>query len=306
MGTRPAQRAWEALERLPVVSPQSTFRSNESRMSRPSQSRTPASLPPSSSSLWSKARQGSVFGRKACSRPCAMVRRTRCASHLRRGVDGVRTNRSPVCLRTRERPPDFLCLAKGLTGGCLPLAATLTTDRVYDAFLGEYHELKTFFYGHSYCENPLGCAAALASLKIFQEEDTLETLREKISLLRELLDGLGFSPTSAHSPMWLHRRNRNSERFRQALSMAESNGRPGVRRRAQARLLTRPILDHCPHAAFVHDPGQLQRAIDAIRRAIREVCEEPPRSPEAVVSCFWSVSLRKPPKSRGHRPRLQL
>ena len=153
--------------------------------------------------------------------------------------------------------PDFLCLAKGLTGGCLPLAATLTTERVYDAFLGEYHELKTFFYGHSYCGNPLGCAAALASLKIFQEEDTLETLREKISLLRELLDGLRASPQrQRHSPMWLHRRNRNPERFRQTLSMAESNGRPGVRRRAQARLAHSANPGHdCPHAAFVHDAG---------------------------------------------------
>ena len=90
--------------------------------------------------------------------------------------------------------PDFLCLAKGLSGGCLPLAATLTTERVFDAFLGEYHELKTFFYGHSYCGNALGCAAALASLKIFQEEDTLETLKGKISLLRELLESLRALP----------------------------------------------------------------------------------------------------------------
>jgi hypothetical protein len=64
--------------------------------------------------------------------------------------------------------PDFLCLAKGLTGGYLPLAATLSTERIYEAFLGDYHELKTFFYGHSYCGNPLGCAAAVANLQIFE------------------------------------------------------------------------------------------------------------------------------------------
>jgi adenosylmethionine-8-amino-7-oxononanoate aminotransferase len=62
--------------------------------------------------------------------------------------------------------PDFLCLAKGLTGGYLPMAATLTTPAVFDAFLGEYHEFKTFFHGHSYTANPLGAAAGLASLQL--------------------------------------------------------------------------------------------------------------------------------------------
>jgi adenosylmethionine-8-amino-7-oxononanoate aminotransferase len=66
--------------------------------------------------------------------------------------------------------PDFLCLAKGLTGGYLPMAATLTTQKVFDAFLGEYHEFKTFFHGHSYTGNQLGASAALASLAILQSE----------------------------------------------------------------------------------------------------------------------------------------
>ena len=86
--------------------------------------------------------------------------------------------------------PDFLCLAKGLTGGYLPLAATLTTSRIYEAFLGRYDELKTFFYGHSYTGNPLACAVALASLEIFREEDTLAWLQPKITLLSERLADL--------------------------------------------------------------------------------------------------------------------
>ena len=69
--------------------------------------------------------------------------------------------------------PDFLCLAKGLTGGYLPMAATLTTQAVFDAFLGEYHEFKTFFHGHSYTGNQLGAAAALASLEILQGKVSL-------------------------------------------------------------------------------------------------------------------------------------
>ena len=69
--------------------------------------------------------------------------------------------------------PDLMCVAKGLTGGYLPLAATLATERIYEAFLGEYAELKTFFHGHTYTGNPLACAAALATLEIFEREDTL-------------------------------------------------------------------------------------------------------------------------------------
>ncbi|QDU98295.1 adenosylmethionine--8-amino-7-oxononanoate transaminase [Lignipirellula cremea] len=79
--------------------------------------------------------------------------------------------------------PDFLCLAKGLTGGYLPLAATLTTDEVWNAFLGTYAESKSFFHGHTYCGNPLGAAAALASLRIFEQDRTLEQMQPKIARL---------------------------------------------------------------------------------------------------------------------------
>ncbi len=84
--------------------------------------------------------------------------------------------------------PDLMCIAKGITGGYLPLAATLTTHSVYAAFLGEHHELKTFFHGHTYTGNPLACAAALATLDVFESERTLERLAPKIALLGELLD----------------------------------------------------------------------------------------------------------------------
>ena len=73
--------------------------------------------------------------------------------------------------------PDFLCLAKGLTGGYLPLAATLTNDRVYGAFLGRFDEVKTFFHGHTYTGNPLACAAALANLALFESEQTLAQMK---------------------------------------------------------------------------------------------------------------------------------
>ncbi len=84
--------------------------------------------------------------------------------------------------------PDFLCLGKGLTGGYMPLAATLTTERVYDGFLGAAEEARTFFHGHTFTGNPLACAAALASLEAFDAEDTILRLQPKIRLLAELLE----------------------------------------------------------------------------------------------------------------------
>ena len=86
--------------------------------------------------------------------------------------------------------PDFLCLAKGLTGGYSPLAATLTTARIFEAFLGAPEERRTFFYGHSYSGHPLGCAAALASLSIFHDEDVLGRLGPKIAALSQGLEHL--------------------------------------------------------------------------------------------------------------------
>jgi adenosylmethionine-8-amino-7-oxononanoate aminotransferase len=83
--------------------------------------------------------------------------------------------------------PDFMAVSKGLTGGYMPLAATLTTDEIYRAFLGRYEEFKTFFHGHSYTGNPLGCAVALANLEIFRKEKTLARLRPKIKALAQWL-----------------------------------------------------------------------------------------------------------------------
>jgi adenosylmethionine-8-amino-7-oxononanoate aminotransferase len=84
--------------------------------------------------------------------------------------------------------PDILCVAKGITGGYLPLAATLTTSRIYQGFLGEYRDLKTFFHGHTYTGNPLACAAAIANIDLFRTECTLAKLQPKIAFLsRQLL-----------------------------------------------------------------------------------------------------------------------
>ena len=83
--------------------------------------------------------------------------------------------------------PDFLCLAKGLTGGYLPMAVTVTTESIYDHFLGKHTDYKTFFHGHSFTANPLGCAAAIASLDLFSKNLILEKAQKKIKLMKDLL-----------------------------------------------------------------------------------------------------------------------
>lgn len=86
--------------------------------------------------------------------------------------------------------PDFLCTGKGLTGGYLPMAATLTTSRVWNAFLGRYEDSRSFFHGHTYGGNPLAAAAALATLDLFEEEQTLSTVAQRAEELKNLLQPL--------------------------------------------------------------------------------------------------------------------
>lgn len=90
--------------------------------------------------------------------------------------------------------PDFLCLAKGLTGGYLPLAATLTTEEVHSAFYGRAADGKTFYHGHTYGGNPLGAAVALATLRVFDEEKTLEAMRPKVARLADWLAEMADHP----------------------------------------------------------------------------------------------------------------
>ena len=166
--------------------------------------------------------------------------------------------------------PDFLCLAKGLTGGYLPLAATMTTERVYEAFLGDYHERKTFYYGHSYTGNALGCAAAAANLAVFREEDVLARLQGKIARFAELLETrlaplrpvteirrCGFVAGIELGPFpW------EAQTGAQVCMAARAHG-----------LLTRPILDTLvlmPPYCVTDD--ELVRMVEALRRGIEAVC----------------------------------
>ena len=97
-----------------------------------------------------------------------------------------RTGKMFAC-ENEDVQPDIMCLAKGITGGYLPLAATLTTQEIFDAFLGEPEEFKTFYHGHTYTGNALGCAVAIASLELFKENKILESLPAKIDLIADYL-----------------------------------------------------------------------------------------------------------------------
>jgi adenosylmethionine---8-amino-7-oxononanoate aminotransferase len=90
--------------------------------------------------------------------------------------------------------PDILCLAKGITGGYLPLAATIVTDDIYNAFLAEPHEGKTFYHGHTYTGNPLACAAALASFDLFEKNHVLANVQSNARRIQQRLAALADHP----------------------------------------------------------------------------------------------------------------
>ena len=165
--------------------------------------------------------------------------------------------------------PDLMCVAKGITGGYLPLAATLTTEAVYAGFLGEQREMKTFFHGHTYTGNPLACAAAIATLDLFHSERTLERLQPKIELLGALLDEL-----VAPLPGVAGVRRRG---FMVGIDLGEhpADARMGHQVTLAARrrgALVRPLGDVVvlmPPLAI--DEGELRRLVEITAAAIAEV-----------------------------------
>jgi adenosylmethionine-8-amino-7-oxononanoate aminotransferase len=183
-----------------------------------------------------------------------------------------RTGRLFAC-QHEDVVPDFLCLAKGLTGGYLPLAATLTTRRVFEAFLGPVEAGRTFYYGHSYSGNPLGCAVALASLEIFETERVLERLQPLIAHLDHRLSSL-------HDLPQVHEIRRCG--FVAGIELRHPGGeafdwseRVGARVCMAARghgLLTRPILDTIVFMPPLCVTGsQIDAGVEALALAIREV-----------------------------------
>ncbi|HSK49511.1 MAG TPA: aminotransferase class III-fold pyridoxal phosphate-dependent enzyme, partial [Solirubrobacterales bacterium] len=165
--------------------------------------------------------------------------------------------------------PDFLCVAKGITGGYMPLAATLTTEAVYEAFLGAPTDQRTFFHGHTYTGNPLACAAALANLDLFESERTIERLQPKISLLWGLLEGIEAMPEVAEV------RGRG---FMVGIDLGEHDPdkRLGHQVTLEARrrgAIVRPLGDTVvlmPPLAI--SEAELRRLLEIVRESVEAVC----------------------------------
>jgi len=172
--------------------------------------------------------------------------------------------------------PDLMALAKGMTGGYLPMAATLATQRIFDAFLGRYDEFKTFYHGHSYTANQLAAAASLASLEILQSAQCLKARRMLEKTMRAELESLWGLPAvgdirqvglMAGVELVKHweTRERFAARERAGIRVCEGMARRGV--------LTRPVGDVIVlMPPYCTTPVQARRMVAALREAVAEVC----------------------------------
>ncbi len=171
--------------------------------------------------------------------------------------------------------PDFLCVAKGLTGGYLPMAATLTTQKIFDAFLGEYEEFKTFFHGHSFTGNQLGAAAALASLDILQTSQSVlqrkrlqKQLHEELQTLWPLTHVGDIRQVGLVAGIELVKNWRTREPFalreRAGIRVCEAMAKRGV--------LTRPVGNVIVlMPPYCTTKTQMQKMASALREAIQEI-----------------------------------
>ena len=209
----------------------------------------------------------------------------------RAGVSGVRCQVSGKTLRSSKSEPlnskrifachhegvqpDFMALAKGMTGGYLPMAATLTTQKVFDAFLGEYEEFKTFFHGHSFTANQLGSAAALASLEILQSPASIhvrrileQTLREELKTLWSLPNVGDVRQVGLIAGIELVKNWRTREPF-------DLRDRGGIRvceEMAKRGVLTRPVGNVIVlMPPYCTTPEQACTTVGVLREAVKEI-----------------------------------
>jgi adenosylmethionine-8-amino-7-oxononanoate aminotransferase len=198
---------------------------------------------------------------------------------LRRSDFGSRGSDLLFACHREAVQPDFLCLAKGLTGGYLPMAATLTTRAVFDAFLGEYDEFKTFFHGHSYTANPLGAAAALASLDLLSTPASRHARRRLEAALREELHSLWTLPNVGdirQVGLIVGIELVKDWRTREPFDLRERAGIRVCEAMARRGVLTRPIGNVIVlMPPYCTTPAQVNRMVEALRRGCEEVLGRP-------------------------------
>jgi adenosylmethionine-8-amino-7-oxononanoate aminotransferase len=171
--------------------------------------------------------------------------------------------------------PDILAVAKGLTGGYLPVAATLTTEEIYRGFLGNYDEFRTLFHGHTYTGNPLGCAAAIANLEIFDSEGTIKKVRAKVEHLKTLLDSVKELPHVGEvrqAGMMIGIELVRDRDTREQYDPAEKVGMRVVEEARGRGMIIRPlgnVIVLMPHLTFTRP--QLERMVEITRLSIEAV-----------------------------------
>ena len=170
--------------------------------------------------------------------------------------------------------PDFLCLGKGLTGGYLPMAATITSDRIYEAFLGDAASGRQLYHGHTFCGNPLAAAAAMACLDLFEEDDLLDRLPSKLSRIGEWLERLARHPAVASV---------RQTGIIAAADFVTGEGQPAIGRRIAAEALKRGVwLRPQPHMLYMMPPLAISDAeIDRMTGVIDDAIEAATATPGA-------------------------
>ena len=173
--------------------------------------------------------------------------------------------------------PDILCVAKGITGGYLPLAATITTESLYRAFLGKYQDLKTFFHGHTYTGNQLGCAAAIANLEVFQRERTLKKMQKKIERLEKELAKIAEFPHVGdvrHKGLMAGIELVKDKKTKMPYPLSEKTARRVCFRAREKGLIIRPlgnVIVLMPPLSISHQ--ELKRLIQITAESIKEVTQ---------------------------------
>lgn len=170
--------------------------------------------------------------------------------------------------------PDILCLAKGISGGYLPLAATLTTERIYESFLGEHEDFKTFFHGHTYTGNPLACAAGIASLEVFEREHTMDHVADLCVLIGQLLQPI----EKLERVKEIRRRGLMVGIELEGFPVSARSGHQVTLAARKRGAIIRPLGDVVvlmPPLAISTD--ELVRLVDITRESIEEVCSAAPK-----------------------------
>jgi adenosylmethionine-8-amino-7-oxononanoate aminotransferase len=170
--------------------------------------------------------------------------------------------------------PDFVALAKGLTGGYLPMAATLTTNEVFDAFLGRYDEFKTFFHGHSFTANQLGASAALASLKLLEKEKSRRALELALTQNAKALWNLEQIGDIRQSGVAMGIELVKNWRTREPFKLIERVGIRVCEALARRGVLTRPIGNVIViMPPFCTAPKQVKQIFEALADSITETIQ---------------------------------